>query len=117
MTAAIVLMDALGASIGEFVAKTTSTTEGQAEASRQIWEGDGVRAGIWEVTPGSFTSTREGFHEYCQILSGRATIEEPDGRTFELSAGDTFITPQGWRGTWHVHEPLRKFWVVQQLGE
>ena len=26
--------------------------------------------------------------------------------------GSLFITPEGWEGTWEVHETLRKSWVV-----
>ncbi|MFC6356053.1 cupin domain-containing protein [Luethyella okanaganae] len=71
--------------------------------------------GVWEVTPGTFTSTRVGYHKMCQIVAGSATIVEPDGRGFEISTGSLFITPEGWEGTWTVHETLRESWVVIPL--
>lgn len=27
-------------------------------------------------------------------------------------AGDLLVMPSGWRGVWHVHEPVRKVYVV-----
>jgi uncharacterized cupin superfamily protein len=115
MVHATVLNDATTANPGEHIAKPTSTTPGQTEVSLRVWEGNDVTTGIWEVTPGTFTATREGYNEICQILSGTATITEADGGSFEVGPGSLFVTPAGWRGTWSVHEPLRKMWVVHNL--
>ena len=96
--------------------KPGSTTPGQTAVSVPVWKAEGLQAGIWEVTPGTFSSTRDGYHEICQILSGKATITEANGRTFDVEQGTLFVTPAGWVGTWTVHETLRKVWVVQDLG-
>src|SRR5699024_12866916 len=90
------------------------TTDSGAESSlRTICESaEGIRSGVWEVTPGSFTSARTEYHEMCQIVTGRATIIEEDGTEFEVGPGSLFITPEGWKGKWIVHETLRKSWVV-----
>lgn len=112
---ATVLIDATAANPGEPKAKPTSTTPGQTEVSLRVWEGNDVTTGIWEVTPGTFTATREGYNEICQILSGTATITEVDGGSFDVGPGSLFVTPAGWRGSWTVHEPLRKMWVVHNL--
>lgn len=45
-----------------------------------------------------------GYHEICQILAGRATLTGEDGQTVELAPGSTVVLPDGWRGTWDVHE-------------
>jgi uncharacterized cupin superfamily protein len=115
MVKATVLNDTMTVNAGEHAAKPTSSTPGQTEVSLRVWEGDDVKTGIWEVTPGTFTATREGYNEICQILSGTATITEADGGSFEVGPGSLFVTPAGWRGSWTVHEPLRKMWVVQSL--
>lgn len=113
MTKAIVISDARTCDAGEHRPKATAIAAGQTESSRTVWESaEGIRSGVWEVTPGRFGSTRPGYHEMCQIVSGRATITEPDGETFEVGPGSLFITPEGWAGTWEVHETLRKTWVV-----
>lgn len=113
MTKAIVITDAVTADAGEHKDKATAEQPGQTESSRTVWQSaEGIRAGVWEVTPGSFRSTRPAYHEMCQIISGHATIEEDDGTTFDVQAGSLFITPEGWTGRWTVHETLRKTWVV-----
>jgi uncharacterized cupin superfamily protein len=84
--------------LGAFVPKSTSTTEGQQEAVHTVWTApEGVEAGVWEAMPGRFTATRGGYHEACQILSGRATVTPMGGWPVELGPGDT---PAGWTGVW-----------------
>ena len=113
-TASAVLKDALTAQIGAFAPKPTSTSDGQVEASSSLWKSGDTKsdAGIWEASPGTFTARRDGYHEICQILSGRATIEPTGEEPFDIAAGDTFVTPSGWTGTWHVHETMRKVYVT-----
>ena len=111
---ALVITDTTTVDPGKHVVKTTSVTPGQTEASLRAWEGEGIRAGIWEVTPGTFSSSRDGYTEICQILSGRATIAEADGSTYDIGPGSFVVTTAGWEGTWTVHEKLRKMWVVAE---
>ena len=45
------------------------------------------------------------------ILSGRMTVT-PDGRApLGIGAGDVAVFPRGWRGTWQIHEKIRKLYV------
>jgi uncharacterized cupin superfamily protein len=83
--------------------------------SLRLWTWEGLKTGIREVTPGTFKSTRPGYHEICQILSRTATIAEPDGSSFDIGPGSLFVTPAGWEGNWTIHETLRKKWVVIDL--
>jgi uncharacterized cupin superfamily protein len=112
----ILFQDAKDAPIGEWRPKATAIEAGQVEASKLVWSegetGRSIRTGIWEATPGSFTSRRDGHHEIDHILAGRATIIPEDGNPIELGPGDVFITPAGWVGVWHIHETLRKMFVV-----
>ena len=108
----VVVKAAAGINLGDTRPKATSRTPGQHEADVTSWTADGLEAGVWEANPGVFTATREGYHEVCQILSGRATITEENGTTLELAAGDLFVPPAGWRGTWSVHETMRKVFVI-----
>lgn len=113
MPNAIIVADATQADAGEHRPKATAEQPGQTESSRTVWEsGEGIRSGVWEVTPGSFRSTRPEYHEMCQIVSGTATITEDDGSSFEIGPGSLFVTPEGWTGHWQVHETLRKVWVT-----
>lgn len=115
MVKATVMNDALTANPGEHIPKATSSTPGQTEVSFRLWAREGHKTGIWEVTPGVFKSTRPGYDEICQILSGKGTITEEDGSSFEIGPGTLFVTPAGWTGTWTIHETLRKMWVVTDV--
>ena len=45
-------------------------------------------------------------------LPGRATFLADDGQTLEFAAGDAAYFPPFSRGTWIIHETLRKTYVV-----
>ena len=106
MVKATVMSDATTVDPGEHKSKETSVTPGQTEVSLRLWA---------EVTPGEFKSTRPGYDEICQILSGSGTITEPDGSSFDIGPGTLFVTPAGWEGTWTIRETVRKMWVVADL--
>ena len=98
--------------LGPAAPKPTALSEGVLEASDSLWATPGVDVGFWECTPGRFAATREGYTEVCQFLSGRVTIEVDGEEPVTFGAGDTLVTPSGWRGMWHVHETVRKLYVI-----
>ncbi|WP_406415758.1 cupin domain-containing protein [Streptomyces sp. NBC_00873] len=108
------LADAVTTDLPTACPKPTSTT-GQQETSHTLWTSpDGlVEVGVWECDPGHFTATREGYDEICQVLSGTATVDTEGGESVELRPGATLAMPAGWRGTWQVHETIRKVYVVR----
>jgi uncharacterized protein len=76
-----------------------------AEHSEQFF------AGIWSATPGAWrVEYRE--HEFCHLLSGRVRITGREGEHYEFVAGDTFVIPAGFAGTWEVVEECRKLYAV-----
>ncbi|MFP3516193.1 cupin domain-containing protein [Pseudomonas sp. SIMBA_077] len=66
-----------------------------------MWESD---VGHWEV---NFTE-----HEYCEIVQGVSVLRDREGNAKTLRAGDRFVIPAGFKGTWEVLEPCRKFYVA-----
>ena len=40
------------------------------------------------------------------------TVIPEGGEAFEAGPGSTFVTPLGWKGTWIIHETLRKLYVL-----
>lgn len=101
-------------SLGDFKNKTSAIAGQQMEASAVLCSSaDGkFSAGIWECTPGRFTTVRDASAETCHILRGRVTIHNPDGSSQEFSAGETFNLPLGWQGEWTVHETVRKIYIL-----
>ena len=72
-----------------------------------VWEG-GV--GAWRV---QYTE-----HEFCHLLSGRVRLRGDDGETVvTLAAGQSFVVPAGFRGTWEVLETARKLYAIYEPGD
>ena len=68
-------------------------------------------AGIWEGAPGQWTVNYTE-HEYCEIMQGVSVLRDREGNAKTLRAGDRFVIPAGFSGTWEVLEQCRKIYVV-----
>ncbi|WP_040260310.1 cupin domain-containing protein [Pseudomonas massiliensis] len=68
-------------------------------------------AGVWEGAIGQWT-VNYSEHEYCEILQGVSVIRDEAGGARTVRAGDRFVIPAGFKGTWEVLEPCRKVYVV-----
>lgn len=99
--------------IGEFSPKSTTRDPGQKEASKSLWmSADGLtNVGIWECTPGRFTSERPDNSEVCLFLSGKVELSHSDGNRRTFIAGEMAILPLGWRGEWSIVETTRKIYI------
>ena len=73
-------------------------------------------AGTWASEPGQWriAYTEE---EYCELLEGRSVITDSDGNALTVTAGDCFVIPRGFTGTWEVVETTRKKFVIYEAGE
>ena len=68
-------------------------------------------SGFWESDVGkwSINYTEE---ETCHLISGVSIVTDEDGKETELRAGDDFVIPKGFRGSWEVGEPTRKLYAI-----
>ncbi|HEY6642486.1 cupin domain-containing protein [Povalibacter sp.] len=76
-------------------------------------EGGKFFSGIWESTPGKWR-IRYSENEFCHMTAGRVRITQVNGTVREFSAGDTFVIPAGFEGTWEVLEAARKLYVIYE---
>jgi uncharacterized protein len=79
-----------------------------------IWtgpEGSGQSTGIWQCTAGPSYWVQEE-NEFIYILSGSLTVTPDGGKPATFGAGDSAMFPRGWRGTWDLHETVRKVYVL-----
>jgi len=67
--------------------------------------------GVWECEPGKWRVVFDE-HEFCRLLEGEIVITGDDGGVTHVKAGDTFVTPGGFTGTWDVRARSRKHFVV-----
>ena len=89
-----------------------NATSGEPVESTLILYADRfTEIGIWEVTPGSFPAAKDGVCELMQFVAGSATIVDANGETI-IEPGTVMFTPDGWTGTWTVHETVRKTYAL-----
>ncbi len=68
-------------------------------------------AGRWSSSPGKWR-IRYTENEFCCLSAGRVVLENEQGRRWEFSAGDGFVVPAGFEGTWEVVESCTKFYAI-----
>jgi len=92
----------------------------QGNPRQTVWlqytDGSGrFMAGIWHSERGRWKIlyTEE---EYCQVLEGLSVITDEAGIALTVGAGEEFVIPAGFSGTWEVVEPTRKRFVIYEPG-
>ncbi len=54
------------------------------------------------------------YNELCVLLAGRVVITPDGGTPHEHRAGDAFVIPQGFTGTWDIRETVRKAYAIER---
>ena len=67
--------------------------------------------GMWHSNSGKWR-IRYTEHEFCVMLEGRVRIEAISGERYEFRAGDAFVVPAGFEGSWEVIEACRKWYAI-----
>lgn len=70
-------------------------------------------AGIWECAVGKWRVVFTE-HEFCQLLAGEILVTGDDGSERLWRAGEAFVSPSGFTGTWDVRVPARKYYVIYE---
>jgi uncharacterized cupin superfamily protein len=79
---------------------------------RQSTQGEGqLYVGIFTCDPCGVEDELLG-DESVYMLEGRMTVEVIGGESVSLSAGDVASFPKGTKTVVHVHEPIKKFFVI-----
>jgi uncharacterized cupin superfamily protein len=68
-------------------------------------------AGRWSSTPGKWR-VRYTENELCVIQAGRVVLTGDDGAMFSFGAGDAFVVPAGFAGTWEVLADCTKIYAI-----
>ncbi len=53
-------------------------------------------------------------NEFCHLTRGRIRIADASGQQWTFKAGDSFVIPAGFAGTWEVLEPTAKLYVIYE---
>ncbi|WP_454915632.1 cupin domain-containing protein [Xanthobacter sediminis] len=68
-------------------------------------------AGFW-ASESSTLSVNYEEDEFCTLLEGTVELTDTSGHVEVYKAGDSFVIPSGFSGTWRNVTPVRKFYVV-----
>ena len=68
-------------------------------------------AGRWSATRGKWR-VRYTENELCVMTAGRVIIESESGERESFAAGDAFVIPAGFAGTWEVVEDCAKIYAI-----
>ena len=76
-----------------------------ADATQQFF------AGRWSATRGKWR-VRYTENELCVMTAGRVIIESDAGERLSFRAGEAFVVPAGFSGTWEVVEDCSKIYAI-----
>ncbi|MFO7528695.1 MAG: cupin domain-containing protein [Marinobacter sp.] len=69
--------------------------------------------GIWDAQAGEWAISYSE-EEFCLILEGESVISDKDGHQKTVKAGDQFVIPAGFEGTWSVPSYCKKIYVIYE---
>jgi uncharacterized protein len=87
---------------------------GQPELAVQNYFTDSSQqffAGRWSATRGKWR-VRYSENELCVMTAGKVVIESVSGERNTFVAGDAFVVPAGFSGTWEVLEDCAKIYAI-----
>jgi len=90
-------------------APVATTRNHYADASSRFF------SGVWSSTPGRWR-IRYTEHEFCHLIEGHVRLESAEGEVWEFRAGDAWVIPAGFVGTWETLEPARKHYAIYDPG-
>lgn len=115
MPRVLVLRNAEHASLAELVLKPTAvegTTPSDATDNVISLDASKVDIGFWACSPGIFTTARQGVNEVILVLEGSGTLVSDLGERIDHAVGDVVLIPDGWSGTWEIHEQFKKQYIT-----
>jgi uncharacterized protein len=68
-------------------------------------------AGRWSATRGKW-QLRYTENELCVMTAGKVVIESTGGERMSFAAGDAFVIPAGFTGTWEVLDDCAKVYAI-----
>jgi uncharacterized protein len=88
-----------------------ATAHPMATHGLEMWVDGEKSAGIWQCAPGPSYWVQDE-NEVIYVLSGRMTVTPDGGEPAVVGAGDIAVLPTGWKGTWDIHETVRKVYSI-----
>jgi uncharacterized protein len=87
-------------------------TQGMAPTGAKTYEADGITLGTWACNAGSVDIQGHPVDEACFVTRGSVTLTDGSGRSETFGAGEGFLLPRGFRGTWSQSDDFAKLFVA-----
>jgi len=86
-----------------------------AQAATNLFQSSDGRfnSGIWEAQRGKWRVVFAE-SEFCHLLSGVIVVTGDDGSQRTFRAGDAFVSPAGFSGTWEIVEAAKKLYAYYE---
>ena len=115
-SASVVKLDALTTQGEEYYLAPEKLIEGNPRQTVWLQHTDAsaqFHVGLWRSEPGKWriSYTEE---EYCHMLEGVSIITSEGGDAVTVKAGESFVVPRGFAGTWEVVEVSTKRFVLYE---
>jgi uncharacterized cupin superfamily protein len=72
------------------------------------YAGEKLSSMVYDADDGLLQFTDLPYDEFVQILKGSAVLTSADGTCHVFKAGDYFVAPKGWTGTWELKDGYRE---------
>lgn len=70
-------------------------------------------AGVWESTAGKWR-VNYSEQEFVHMLAGEAILSDEQGNAERVKAGDSFVVPAGFKGSWESLGQVRKLYAIYE---
>lgn len=81
------------------------------QTDNSFFQEGNLTAGTWECGPGKMQLDLD-ITEFCHLLKGHWILTSESGHVTEIKVGDSWIFPNGWKGTAEVVETVRKVYMI-----
>lgn len=109
-------LEAHAASVGTYYLASEKLLKGNPKQTLHIQYTDPAGeffVGLWSSEIGKW-KVQYTEEELCCMLVGISVITDENGHSLTVQAGDEFIIPAGFVGTWEVIEPSTKRFVIYE---
>jgi len=85
----------------------------QQMSARELFNG-AIVIDVWETQDGGTLLLKDyPFDQYVQVLAGSTTLKSNDGVSRTFVAGDAFVVPRGFKGTWTLSNGFRELLIIE----
>ena len=71
-----------------------------------------MELGLWQVTPGEFTTSQLGYDEFIHVVDGEGELVSDDGTVHPLRTGTILVLEDGWSGKCVIRQTLTKTYTI-----